>query len=123
MFIGHEFRHMVSHDYGIKPKPISVRNPQANAIVEFIHQVIANIIWTFELGSIYLDVEDPWKGVLGAMAFAVRSTYHTTLKKTPVKLVFGRDMIFPIKHVANWEFIQMNKQRLTNKINKAENAI
>jgi hypothetical protein len=25
---------MIKHDYGIKGKPITVRNPQANAIVE-----------------------------------------------------------------------------------------
>ena len=58
-FIGHEFQHMVKHDYGIKPEPISVRNLQANAIVKSIHQVIANMIQTFELGTSYLDIEDP----------------------------------------------------------------
>ena len=36
-FIGHDFWHMVKHDNGIKNKPISVRNLQANAIVEHIH--------------------------------------------------------------------------------------
>jgi len=113
---------MISNDYGIKGKPITVRNPQANAIVERIHQVIANMIRTFELEENYLDKEDPWKGVLSATAFAVRSTYHTTLKKTPGQLVFGRDMIFNIQHVANWEYIQQNKQSLIDKNNKAENA-
>ena len=100
---------MVTHDYGIKKKMITVRNPQANAIVERIHQVIANMVRTFELETNYLDKEDPWKGLLAATAFAVRSTYHTTLKKTPGQLVFGRDMIFNIQHVANWEFIRKNK--------------
>jgi hypothetical protein len=59
---------------------------------------------------------------LSATAFAVRSTYHTTLKKSPGQLVFGRDMIFNIKHVANWEYIRQNKQKLIDKNNKAENA-
>ena len=62
------------------------------------------------------------KKVLSTTAFAVRSTYHTTLKKTPGQLVFGRDMIFNIQHVANWEYIRQNKQSLINKNNKAENA-
>ena len=92
---------MLINDHGIKRKPITVRNPQTNAIVERIHQVIANMIRTFELETNYLDEDDPWKGILSATAFAVRSTYHTTLKKTPGQLVFGRDMIFSIKHVAN----------------------
>jgi transposase InsO family protein len=121
-FIGHEFRHTVTHDYGIKCKPITVRNPQANAIVERIHQVIGNIIRTFDLENNYLDEKDPFKGVLAATAFAVRSTYHTTLKKMPGQLVFGRDMIFNIQHVANWEFIRKNKQQCIDKNNIAENA-
>jgi hypothetical protein len=32
---------------------------QANAIVERVHQVIGNIIRTFELESNYLDEDDP----------------------------------------------------------------
>src|SRR5688572_5235681 len=113
---------MVSHDYGIKCKPITVRNPQANAIVERIHQVIGDIIRTFDLEANYLDNDNPWRGILAATAFAVRSTYHTTLRKTPGQLVFGCDMIFNIQHVASWEYIRQNKQRLIYKNNKAENA-
>ena len=40
-FIGQDFRKLIREDYGIKKKPITTRNPQANAIVERIHQVIA----------------------------------------------------------------------------------
>jgi hypothetical protein len=47
-FIGHEFKKMLN-DYGVKKKPITTRNPQANAIVERVHQTISNIIRTFEL--------------------------------------------------------------------------
>jgi transposase InsO family protein len=44
-FIGHDFRDMLVKDYGIKRKSITVRNPQANAIVERVHQVVVgNII-------------------------------------------------------------------------------
>jgi transposase InsO family protein len=75
-FIGHDFRDMLVNDYGIKRKPITVRNPQANAIVERVHQVIGNIIHTFELQDNYLDEEDPWKGILSATAFAVSATYY-----------------------------------------------
>ena len=63
-------------DYGIKRKPISVRNPQANAICERVHQVIGNIIRTFEIQTNYLDEDDPWKGILSATAFAIRCTYQ-----------------------------------------------
>ena len=88
-----------------------MRNPRANAIVERIHQVIGNIIPTFELENNYLDEENPWKGILSATAFAVRFTFHTTLQSTPGQLVFGRDMIFNIQHIANWEYIKQRKQK------------
>ena len=121
-FIGHEFQRMIKEDYGITRKPITTRNPQANAIIERVHQVVGNILRTFELQDNYLDEENPWKGILSATAFAVRSTYHTTLQKTPGQLVFGRDMIFNIKHTANWEYIRARKQALIKKNNKAENS-
>ena len=119
-FIGHEFQKMLD-DYGVKKKPITTRNPQANAIVERVHQVIGNIVRTFELQENYLDEDDPWAGILAATAFAIRSTYHTTLQKSPGQLVFGRDMIFNIQHTANWEYIRARKQRLIKKNNKNEN--
>src|SRR5687767_7031163 len=122
-FIGKDFQKMLVNDYGIKKKPITVRNPQANAVVERIHQVIANMVRMFELETTYLDVDNPWKGVLSATVFAVRSTYHTMLKKTPGQLVFGKDMIFNIKHVANWELICQNKQKLVDENNKRKNAM
>ena len=53
---------MIIDDYVIKGKPIKVRNPQDNSIVERVHQVIGNIVRTFELQDNYLDEEDTWKG-------------------------------------------------------------
>ena len=121
-FMGQAFKDMLKDDYGITGKPITTRNPQANAIVERVHQVIANIIRTFELQENYLDEDNPWKGILSATAFAVRSTYHTTLGKTPGQLVFGQDMIFNVEHTANWEYICQKKQAKINKNNERENS-
>ena len=92
---------MVKNDYGIQRKLITVRNPQANAIVERVHQVLGNMVRTFELEDHYVDAEDPWKGILSAVSFAIRSTIHTTTQKTPAQLVFGRDMILNIQHIAD----------------------
>jgi len=75
-FIGKDFSDMVQNDYGIKVKAITVRNPQANAIVERIHQVIDNMIRTFELEDKDVD-ESVWKGIVAATSFAVRSTWHS----------------------------------------------
>jgi hypothetical protein len=113
---------MIKNDYGIKAKATTVRNPQANAMIERIHQVLSNLIRTFNLEQNYVDEQDPWIGILSAAAFAIRSTYHTTLKASPGQLVFGRDMIFNIKHIANWHLIQQYKQKLIDKNNQLENS-
>jgi hypothetical protein len=39
----------------------------------------------------------------------------------PGQLVFGRDMIWNIAHVADWQYIKQRKQTLINKNNKTEN--
>ena len=88
---------------------------QANAIVERVHQVISNIIRTIKLENNYINEEDPWKGILSATAFAVCSTFHTTLRNTPGQFVFGRDMLLNIKHEANWEYIRKRNQQLNEK--------
>jgi hypothetical protein len=120
-FLG-EFAAMIVKDYGIIKKPISARNPQANSILERIHKTIGNMIRTFELNEIEVSEEEPWKGILAAIMYAIRSTYHTTLKATPMQLVFGRDAMLNIKFEANWQNIKLNKQKIIQKNNDRENA-
>jgi len=107
-------------EYGIKVKKATTANPQANSIIERVHQVIGNLIRSAQPQD--AEEDDPWKGILAATAFAVRSTYHTTLKATPGQLVFGRDLILNVKHVADWKMIKERKQRLINDNNKRENS-
>ena len=120
-FIGKDFSDMVQNDYGIKVKAITVRNPQANAIVERIHQVIDNMIRTFELEDKDVD-QDVWKGIIAATSFAVRSTWHSTLQATPGQLVFGRDTVFAQSFAANWNLIRQRRQRMINYNNRRENS-
>eukprot|EP00957_Ditylum_brightwellii_P018385 1383843-Ditylum_brightwellii.AAC.1 len=42
-----ECSEMILKDYGVKKKPIIVRNPQENSIIERIHQAIGNMIRSF----------------------------------------------------------------------------
>ena len=92
------------HDkYDVKRKPITTRNPQANAILEQAHQIIGNIIQTFQLNQMELYMEDPWEGILAAVIFALQSTVHTYyLGSTNMQLVFGQDTILNLLHEANW---------------------
>ena len=117
-----EFSQMVQEEYGVKKKPITKRNPQANAIVERVHQTIGNMLRTFEVQEMELDESDPWAGILTAIAFAVRATIHTITKVTPIQLVYGRDAMLNIPFTANWKFIEERKRLLINKNNKRENS-
>ncbi len=40
---------------------------------------------------------------LSDAALAVRSTYHTVLKASPGVAMFGRDMLFDIPFIADWQ--------------------
>ena len=73
-----DFREMIINDYGITVKPITSRNPQANAILERVYQIIGNILRTFTVQNMVLDDENPWDGILGSTMFALRATVHTT---------------------------------------------
>ena len=122
-FVGQDFCDMCVNDYGIKRKIISTRNPQANAIVERRHQTLGNLIRSFELqDNPYIDMDDPWSGILAAAVFAMRSTYHTTLRAMPGQLVFGRDMILNTQYLADWTPIKARKQQLIHKNNIIENS-
>ena len=120
-FMG-EFAKMARDDYGLKTKPITTRNPQANAIIERAHQTIGNMIETITTNpNLELDDEDPWSGILSSVQFAMRATVHTTLKASPMQLVFGRDAMFNIPFTANWNDIRKRKQSIINKNNIQEN--
>ena len=117
-----EFATMVTDDYGIERRGITTRNPQANAIIERMHQTLGNILRTFELHkSDDLSTEDPWSGILAAAMFAMRATYHTTLQATSSQLVFGRDAILNTKFEADWNLIKQNKQKMIQINNQKEN--
>ena len=114
-----EFRTMLQKDYDCIRKVISTRNPQANSMVERVHQTLGNLLRTFRVHK--RDEADPWGNVLAACMFAIRSTVHTTLQATPAQLVFGRDSLLNIKFEADWEAIKQRKQKLIDENNRREN--
>ena len=95
-------------------------NPQANSILERIHQVIVNLVRMFDLQNNYLDEDDPWSGILEATDFAVQSTYYTNPQSIPGQLVFGRDMILNTSFIVDWEAIRLRKPRKKIRTTKLE---
>lgn len=106
---------------GMKRKPSSAWNPQSNAILERVHQVLGDCLRSFNLEERELHPHDPFEEFLTKAAYAIRSAYHTTLGYSPAQLVFGRDMFMPITVNPDWEAIRKRKQDSINKSNRREN--
>jgi len=52
--------------------------------------------------------------------WAICSTYHTVLKASPGRAIFGQDMLFDIPFVADWNKIRDYRQSQTDRSNKRE---
>ena len=108
--------------YGITSKPTSVKNPQANAILERVHQVISSMLRTAEIDMApSVEPSDIDKFVTN-VAWAIRSTYHTVLKASPGAAIFGRDMLFDIPFLADWNKIGDYRQHQTDHNTERENS-
>ena len=55
-------------------------------------------------------------------AWAVRSTYHTVLKTSPGAAIFGRDMLFDVPFLADWNKIGEYRQKQTDRNTARENS-
>jgi hypothetical protein len=105
---------------GIKHKPISDKNPQANAmILEHIHTVLGNMLHTSKLDMAELVKASDIYIFLSDATWAVCSTYHTLLKASPVAAIFGPDMLFDIPLIADWQEIGGRRQRIVTNLNNA----
>jgi hypothetical protein len=77
-------------NFGLKGKPTGTYNPQSKGIIERMHLVIGNMLWTFENEHRNLPPIMPFRSFISAASWAIRSTYHMTLQATPAQLVFGK---------------------------------
>ena len=78
------------------------KNPQANAILEIIHQVVGSILKTKYLANVTFDAVAPWSDILAYIVYVVRCSYHITLQTNPGQLVFGIDMLLYINFQPNY---------------------
>ena len=67
-------------------------------ILERIQQVLEKLVRKFNIKETYIDKYDLWLVISAAAAFLVLSTANRLKYCIPEKLVFGCDMILPIKH-------------------------
>jgi len=99
-------------DFAIKPTCTTIKNPQSNAPVERIHQVVVGqMMATQDLKTRIFDLINLWGPILTSIAWAIRAAHHSTLGYTPAQLVFGHDMVFNMKTIINWKDISDRKQK------------
>ena len=68
------------------------------AVLERIHQVLGNLIRTFNISTqTYVDEYDLWTGILAAAEFSICSTTNIHNVYTLGQFTFVCDMIIPIK--------------------------
>ena len=76
---------------------------------------------TAELDMVNTVVSSDIDVFLTDAAWAIRSTYHTVLKASPGAAIFGRDMLFDIPSLADWNKIGDYRQRQTDLNTAREN--
>jgi hypothetical protein len=119
-FVSAEFQELL-HSYGIRSKLTTVKNPQANSILERTHQVIGNLLRFNRLIAQDLDTVSAQQELLMPVMWAINTTFHTTLKASPAQLAFSCDMILPTSFAANWYAINSRKQAQSQSATDAEN--
>jgi len=119
-FVGAEFQELLQ-SYGVHSKLTTVKNPQANGILERTHQVIGNLLRSSRLITQDLCSVAAQQNLLAPVMWAINTTYHTTLKATPAQLAFNHDMILPTTFAANWYAINTRKQTQSQSSADTEN--
>ena len=97
-------------DFNIKAVLTTVKKPQANYMVERIHQVILNMIVTKDIDKKVFDHIDQWGENLAFIALAIRASYHHNIMATPGQAIFGRYMLFNLASVFDWQVVTAAKQ-------------
>ena len=82
------FRQLVE-SYRVEKKPTTIKNPQANSVLERVHQVFGNMLCTSELDMANSVNAESVSNFIDDAAWAVCSTYHTVLKSSPGVAIFG----------------------------------
>ena len=121
-FTGEEFQEMLE-SYGVKSKPTTVKNQQANAIHERVHLMIAEMLRTQELvvphdSTVMAEV----RRLLQSVAYALRATTNTVTKYSSGQLIFGRDMLIHQSDIVDWDTVRSRKRAQQIRDNERENS-
>ena len=102
-FTGAAFAHVL-HANRMKDIPATVKNPQANAICEPLHQSVSNTLQSMLSAYPPNNIEqtnDIMATGFATAAYASKVAIHCTLFISPGALVFHRDMLLNIPLLAD----------------------
>lgn len=115
-FIGQEFQDTLKY-HGIQDVATTVKNPQANSVIERMHHTAGTIFRSMVTEAkqagrhlIAADIDDFVDTAIASAQYAINATVHSITKTTPGAFMYQRDMMLPVQCIANWETIRSKKQ-------------
>ena len=109
---------------GIKAVPCTVKNPQSNAILERVHDVIKTSLRTEIYTNHPQDAAEAREfidRILASAQYAARCTIHKTYGVSPGSLVFNRDMLLPIPIITDLNILRSKRQAIIDQNNLRDN--
>jgi transposase InsO family protein len=116
-FLGEDFQ-AVLRKRGVKPAGTTVKNPQANAVCERLHQSVGNTLRVLNYNpppATEVEAAERVNTALQTAAYAARTAIHTTMQEAPGSLAYHRDMILNIPLQVDFEIIRQRRQALIDK--------
>ena len=109
--------------------PSTSGNSVSNIVLERIHRVIGNLVRTYNINKTYVHRNNPWLVIFTTAVFAVFSTENRLEDYSPDKLIFVRDIIFPVNK--QWiineyfsksmhKFIHMSSTKIVKELNTTD---
>ncbi len=83
--------------------------------------MIMGMLCTAEIDMAHTVSEREIADFLTNAAWAICSTYHMVLKASPGAAIFGRDMLFDIPFIADWNKVGDYRQHQTDRNARREN--
>ena len=90
--------------------------------MERVQQVVGDMLRTKDLKEHDFDPINPWGKILNEVAWAIRSTHHTTNRASGMVKFLYLLKLFSIPFIMLIDEIAKNKQKIINKSNVAENS-
>ena len=111
-FLGPGFQRVLSR-HNIQRSPTGVKNPQANSIVERLHQSVASSLRVLTYAHpprSQAEIDDLINTALQTASYAAKAAIHSTMKLSPGAMCFSRDMLLNIPVLADFRLLQQRKE-------------